>query len=144
MLGAYIRTILWLVPRFEHVPLVRLLNWPPIAMVGVLFYSLYLWQQIFPTPHGDWWDCDFRQNLVFAFVAAILSYYFVESPMNWLKDRLGKSPVREVETQLVRGKVTLMPTASCLKWNVIHWLRSSFCLWLYMNKSELLLEFLQP
>jgi peptidoglycan/LPS O-acetylase OafA/YrhL len=61
----------------------RLLNWPPIAYVGVLSYSLYLWQQLFIVRYSR-----FPWNVCCAVAAAMLSYYVVEQPAlklrNWV------------------------------------------------------------
>jgi len=61
----------------------RLLNWPPIASVGVLSYSLYLWQQVF-----IFRDSTLPWNVCSAVGAAMLSYYIVEQPAlklrNWV------------------------------------------------------------
>ena len=59
------------------------LNAFPLRFVGKLSYSLYLWQQVF-VEHvrlGAWW-------IVFAFGAAIMSYYLVEKPIMQWRDRL--------------------------------------------------------
>ena len=59
----------------------RLLDSAPIAWIGRLSYSLYLWQMVFFLDTGSgaaaWWQ-RFPVNLCLAMVAAVLSYYFVE------------------------------------------------------------------
>jgi peptidoglycan/LPS O-acetylase OafA/YrhL len=65
----------------------RFLNWKPVAALGVLSYSLYLWQQPFLNRHSDAWVNAFPQNLVFAFVAALLSYFVVERAFLGLRNR---------------------------------------------------------
>ncbi|MGH8274219.1 MAG: acyltransferase family protein [Gammaproteobacteria bacterium] len=66
----------------------RFLNWRPIAFLGVLSYSLYLWQQPFLDRHSDAWVNAFPQNLALAFVAALLSYFVVEHAFLGLRRRL--------------------------------------------------------
>jgi peptidoglycan/LPS O-acetylase OafA/YrhL len=66
----------------------RLLNWRPVAFVGVLSYSLYLWQQIFLDRHTDAWRATFPQNLLFSVAAALLSYLLLEKPLMKLRRRL--------------------------------------------------------
>ena len=67
----------------------RLLNWPPLAFVGTLSYSLYLWQEPFLNPMDETrFYTGFPQNLAFAITAAVASYYIIERPFLWLKDRL--------------------------------------------------------
>jgi peptidoglycan/LPS O-acetylase OafA/YrhL len=58
----------------------RLLNSQPLVCIGVLSYSLYLWQQLFLTPLNKSWTGLFPLNLFCAFGAAALSYYAVELP----------------------------------------------------------------
>ncbi|ABF41739.1 acyltransferase 3 [Candidatus Koribacter versatilis Ellin345] len=66
----------------------RLLNWKPVAAIGVLSYSLYLWQEVFLDHTSNAWYTAFPQNLVLAFLAALASYFLVEQPMLKLRSRL--------------------------------------------------------
>jgi peptidoglycan/LPS O-acetylase OafA/YrhL len=66
----------------------KLLNWKPIAFIGVLSYSLYLWQQLFLNADSSAWACSFPQNLVFAIAAALASYFLLEKPLLTLRRRL--------------------------------------------------------
>ena len=66
----------------------QMLNWKPIAFVGVLSYSLYLWQQLFLNRDSSAWACSFPQNLVFAIAAALGSYFLLEKPLLALRRRL--------------------------------------------------------
>jgi peptidoglycan/LPS O-acetylase OafA/YrhL len=66
----------------------RLLNLKPIAFVGVLSYSLYLWQQLFLDRTSSAWATAFPQNLAFAVAAALGSYLLLEKPMVALRHRL--------------------------------------------------------
>jgi peptidoglycan/LPS O-acetylase OafA/YrhL len=70
----------------------RVLNWPPVAWLGKVSYSLYLWQELFcanPALHSGY-------ILVLpALAVATLSYYLIEQPILRLRDRLstGMEPV---------------------------------------------------
>jgi peptidoglycan/LPS O-acetylase OafA/YrhL len=66
----------------------RLLNWRPIAYIGILSYSLYLWQNAFLNPDWDTWPARLPLNILFAFVMAFVSYYFVEQPVLKLRRRM--------------------------------------------------------
>jgi peptidoglycan/LPS O-acetylase OafA/YrhL len=65
----------------------QVLNWKPIALVGVLSYSLYLWQQLFLNRNSSAWVNGFPQNLVFAVAASMGSYLLLEKPLLKLRHR---------------------------------------------------------
>ena len=66
----------------------KVLNWKPIAFVGLLSYSLYLWQQLFLNRNSVAWANSFPQNLAFAVAAALGSYFLLEKPLLRLRHRL--------------------------------------------------------
>jgi peptidoglycan/LPS O-acetylase OafA/YrhL len=66
----------------------RFLNWSPVVQVGVLSYSLYLWQQLFLNRESTAWINAFPQNIVLAVSAALLSYSALEKPLLNLRHRL--------------------------------------------------------
>lgn len=76
----------------------RLLNWKPIVFIGTLSYSLYLWQEPFLNSMNEVSDrTAFPQNVVFAILAALASYYLIERPFLRLKDKstsakVGRTP----------------------------------------------------
>ena len=82
----------------------KALNLRPLAWVGVVSYSLYVWQQVFllhpvgATPLGRL--AAFPLNLLCVFAVASLSYYFLEQPMIALGKRLlrrkGAAPITTV------------------------------------------------
>jgi peptidoglycan/LPS O-acetylase OafA/YrhL len=63
----------------------QVLNWGPIVYIGVLSYSLYLWQNAFLNPDWDAWPARLPTNLFLAFALAVASYYLVEKPFLRLK-----------------------------------------------------------
>lgn len=71
--------------------LVRVLDWRPIGLLGVVSYSLYLWHvpiitKVLPhAPHGTWGLALVVYPL--GLVAAVLSYSLVERPMLQLRRR---------------------------------------------------------
>ena len=67
----------------------RWLNTPWMRWVGMLSYSLYLWQQLFLYPRQATWMVvqQFPLNLLVMLVVAVLSYSTVESAFLRLKDR---------------------------------------------------------
>jgi peptidoglycan/LPS O-acetylase OafA/YrhL len=66
----------------------RFLNLKPIAYIGVLSYSIYLWQEIFLNRWGHYWFNVFPINLLCALLCSVLSYYLIESPFLRLRNRL--------------------------------------------------------
>ena len=52
----------------------------PLRWVGVISYSLYVWQQLFLVPRSSL-SPPFPLNVVCALLAAVLSYYLLESPL---------------------------------------------------------------
>jgi peptidoglycan/LPS O-acetylase OafA/YrhL len=72
------------VVRWPEGALGRLLNARPVALLGFLSYSLYLWQQPFLDRESDTWWCRFPLNIVLALAAATLSYRLVERPLRAL------------------------------------------------------------
>ncbi|HEY0197585.1 MAG TPA: acyltransferase [Rhodanobacter sp.] len=66
----------------------RFLNWKPVVLLGTLSYSLYLWQEIFLDRGSGRWLNAFPQNMVFAFLAALASYFLIERSCVHLRGRL--------------------------------------------------------
>ena len=75
----------------------RALNWKWIGQLGILSYSIYIWQQIFctkPEVFGVatvWW-MSFPGWLVPAFAAAFASYYLLERPLLALRAKFRPIP----------------------------------------------------
>jgi peptidoglycan/LPS O-acetylase OafA/YrhL len=75
----------------------RILNTRPFVAVGVLSYSLYLWQEPFLNFRGTSWLTGFPQNIALAFMAATASYFCIEKPFLAIKDRIsGKRSARHL------------------------------------------------
>ncbi len=71
-------------------PWYRFLNCKPMNCLGLLSYSLYLWQQAFMNVSGQWFG-HFPQNVFFIFAAAMLSYYLIEKPFLKLKRKFHRT-----------------------------------------------------
>jgi len=101
MNGALALTVLRYV-RAPALPLGRLLNRQPLTTIGVLSYSLYLYQQLFLI---QWRPVTtvlvtFPLNIAMAFLCAALSYQLVERPFLRLKERFEDLPERVPETRV--------------------------------------------
>lgn len=81
--------VITLVHRAEG--LARLLSWKPLRAVGMLSYSLYIWQQLFLTPQDVGWWTRFPANLLLLVAAAAGSYHLIEKPAVALGARLTSS-----------------------------------------------------
>lgn len=77
--------MLWVIRHPAH-GVVRFLASRPVAHVGILSYSLYLWQQLFLTHNNSTWMGTFPLNLLACIAAAELSYWVVERPFLKLRD----------------------------------------------------------
>jgi len=53
---------------------IRAIEWAPLAFVGRISYSLYVWQAFFLMPHAGW------LGIVLVIPAGILAHKFIESP----------------------------------------------------------------
>ncbi|HEU5352770.1 MAG TPA: acyltransferase [Terracidiphilus sp.] len=56
----------------------RLLDWRPLAYIGTISYSLYLWQQLFLFFPGSWGVRGTLLRLTLLLVMTIFSYYCIE------------------------------------------------------------------
>ncbi len=65
----------------------RFLNCRVMRHIGVLSYSLYLWQQLFLTELNTSWTGAFPLNFLCCFVAAEMSYWIIEKPFLRLRRR---------------------------------------------------------
>jgi peptidoglycan/LPS O-acetylase OafA/YrhL len=86
----------------------RILELRPLAWIGRISYSLYLWQQVFTSPYLSLAWMPIRVAGLFAVAAA--SYYFIEKPMiNFGRGILARRAARakplapEVQPQHVRA-----------------------------------------
>jgi peptidoglycan/LPS O-acetylase OafA/YrhL len=68
----------------------HVLNLGPIRHIGIISYSLYLWQQMFTGPHSP----RFPLNLVAVLACAELSYWLVERPALRLRVEIEKRLTR--------------------------------------------------
>lgn len=84
----------------------RLLNTGPMVAMGVLSYSLYLWQEPFLYFRGTGWATAFPQNIALTFVAAICCHRLVERPFLAIKERMGRAPATPPAAAVDRAPTT--------------------------------------
>jgi peptidoglycan/LPS O-acetylase OafA/YrhL len=70
------------------------LNWRPLTYIGVLSYSLYVWNPLFLNAETHWPVNVFPLNFIGIFAAGACSYYLIERPVLRLKDRLRRQAIR--------------------------------------------------
>jgi peptidoglycan/LPS O-acetylase OafA/YrhL len=70
------------------------LNWPAISFLGVLSYSLYLWQQLFLNRQSTSPYCAFPLNIFLAIAMALVSYLLIEAPILRLRAALDRNRAR--------------------------------------------------
>jgi peptidoglycan/LPS O-acetylase OafA/YrhL len=66
----------------------RVLRWRVFVWLGLISYSLYLWQQPFLFYFAKTPETSFPVNIILAFGAALLSYHWVEKPALKLRHTL--------------------------------------------------------
>ena len=79
--------MLWAIKEHDGV-VGRVLNSRLLVHVGLISYSLYLWQQLFLTAFNGTPTGYFPTNLLFAFLAAEVSFFLIERPALALRVRL--------------------------------------------------------
>lgn len=79
------------------------LNWQPMAFLGTMSYSLYVWQQLFLNRFVVHVFTTFPLNLILTTICALLSFYLVERPILAWRSRL-KSAVSQAEPVLVASR----------------------------------------
>jgi peptidoglycan/LPS O-acetylase OafA/YrhL len=88
-----IAAVIWLTINHFRTAWGRLLDSRPFVVVGVLSYSLYLWQQLFLT-HAGGGAVGFMNRLpyalLFAIAAAVASHWLIERPFLGLKAQLDR------------------------------------------------------
>jgi peptidoglycan/LPS O-acetylase OafA/YrhL len=83
-------SIALIVDRFVRFPggaVGKILNTGPFVVVGVLSYSLYLWQQLFLNRASGHAVNAFPVNIILVGLTAVLSYSLIEQPFLRLKTR---------------------------------------------------------
>lgn len=81
-----------------------MLNFKPMVYIGVLSYSLYLWQNAFLNPDWSAWPARLPMNLLLAACMAVASYYLVERPFLRLKSCVQSKAIDSSRTAFDSGR----------------------------------------
>lgn len=73
----------------------KLLNFKPLTFIGILSYSLYIWQQLFLTSPSAYSDIDISflhlpYSIFIIFIVATASYFLFEKPLMKLRHKFKK------------------------------------------------------
>lgn len=96
-------SILVLIARFTSQPIglvARMLNSRPLVAVGLISYSLYLWQQEFANPHTNNWSSRFPYNLLLILACSLGSYFLVERPTLRIRKALAARSLRRKPSEV--------------------------------------------
>ena len=88
----------------------RVLNARPLVFVGVMSYSLYLWQQPFLYRDSPAAVAAFPLNIVLAIACALASYYIIERPSLQLRRRIE----HYLNTRHAPSRVSATPAATVI------------------------------
>jgi peptidoglycan/LPS O-acetylase OafA/YrhL len=88
----------------------RALNSRSMVFVGVMSYSIYLWQQVFLNRYSSSIVTQFPINIVMVCVASFASFYLVERPSLRLRHRLEGKVFRRTEPLAEVAKEAVAPT----------------------------------
>jgi peptidoglycan/LPS O-acetylase OafA/YrhL len=90
----FISILLLYAVRRSQAPFGRFLNTAVLRHIGVISYSLYLWQQMFTRENSVRF---FPWNLLAILACAELSYFLIERPSFRLRDRLQRSMGKPIQ-----------------------------------------------
>jgi peptidoglycan/LPS O-acetylase OafA/YrhL len=86
----------WCVTHHEGI-VGRVLNSRPLIFIGVMSYSIYLWQQLFLNRNSGSLLCSFPLNILLVILCSLASYYLIERPSLALRRHLQQGTVKEPE-----------------------------------------------
>jgi peptidoglycan/LPS O-acetylase OafA/YrhL len=87
----------------------KFLNTVPMTTLGVMSYSIYLWQQPFLNPYSDLWFTKFPANLIGIAFFSSLSYLVIERQSYRLRSILGSKlfPADSRRVKIPTGSISL-------------------------------------
>jgi len=110
--GLAITILLWWCVRSVKTKIGRILNSPLFVHIGVLSYSLFLWQQPFSNPDITSAFGFFPFNLILIFVSAEASYRIIEVPILRVRQRFDRKPSKQDASSSAIGDSTAKAAGS--------------------------------
>ena len=92
----------------------RVLQHKILVQIGMLSYSLYVWQQLFLSNLYTSWVNRFPQNLFIVFAVGYISYFLIEKPIMQLRSRFNTVPLQDSAKQ---SEVAATYISACSKLN---------------------------
>lgn len=83
---AVVFMILWATRNADSIA-GRILNWRPVVHIGVISYSIYIWQTWFLHPANHTVVAQLPWNLLCILAAAEFSWHVIERASRWMRDR---------------------------------------------------------
>jgi peptidoglycan/LPS O-acetylase OafA/YrhL len=109
--GFLCAALIYLSVAFANKWVRRILNWRLLVALGVVSYSVYIWQQLFTGKSGlPEWFLTWPTNLVFIASAATLSYYLIERPFARIKDRKDRKAIARSEKRIAESRPACVPS----------------------------------
>lgn len=99
--------IAWCVTRYSG-KIGGLLNSKLMVFLGVMSYSIYLWQQLFLNPFSTSMTSRFPLNLVLVGAASLVSYYLIERPSLRIRHRLETRIFAHKQQHVVQEEILLL------------------------------------
>jgi peptidoglycan/LPS O-acetylase OafA/YrhL len=82
--------LLWICANHAESLPGRILRSRLLTAMGVLSYSLYIWQELFMNLNSTCWACRWPMNVCLAALTAAASYVLIEAPFLRLKQRISR------------------------------------------------------
>ncbi|HIA54316.1 MAG TPA: acyltransferase [Candidatus Melainabacteria bacterium] len=101
--------LVWLAVRWNDSRIGSFLQMRWLERIGVMSYSIYLWQQLFLHPHDSSFVQTFPQNVLLAVFVGFLSYRLVETP--FLKAKQWYSNRKSIITLNAETSALSMPSS---------------------------------
>jgi peptidoglycan/LPS O-acetylase OafA/YrhL len=109
--GFLCAALIYLSVAFSNKWVRGVLNWRPLVVLGVVSYSVYIWQQLFTGRSAlPEWALAWPTNLGFVALAATLSYYLIERPCARIKDRKGRKASPRPDGPSVEPRPAYVPS----------------------------------